>query len=196
MIIPVGVLLLFLTVPLSGGRIGRLGALPLRWSSAVAIALAIQIVVTVGTVTPGIGAGLHLVSYAFAAAFVVANRRIPGMLLTASGGSMNLAAIAANGGVMPASPRAMEIAGISATGEHFVNSGAVEGARLAWLGDVFAIPAAWPLSNVFSVGDVVLLVGVAILMHRACHTAPARPVTDAIVGQPWGCRIEMVPTTR
>jgi hypothetical protein len=35
----------------------------------------------------------------------------------------------------------------------------VEGARLWFLGDVFAIPASWPLANVFSVGDLLIAIG-------------------------------------
>ena len=35
-----------------------------------------------------------------------------------------------------------------------MNSGVLAAPRLAFLGDVFAIPAGWPLANVFSIGDV------------------------------------------
>lgn len=176
MILPVSVLLVAATVPLTGGKLSRLALLRLAHTWAIVVALALQLVVTVGTVSPVLGTSLHLVSYAFAAIFVVANRHIPGFVLTSSGGAMNLAAISANGGTMPAAPRALELAGIDASGEHFVNSGVVEAARLPWLGDVFAVPASWPLSNVFSVGDVVLVVGVAVLFHRVARRTPA--VTD------------------
>jgi hypothetical protein len=36
------------------------------------------------------------------------------------------------------------------------------------LGDVFYIPASWPLSNVFSVGDVLIALGVAWAVHGIC----------------------------
>ena len=45
--------------------------------------------------------------------------------------------------------------------EVFANAAYVEHARLWFLGDVFAIPASWPLANVFSVGDVLIALGAA-----------------------------------
>jgi hypothetical protein len=110
----------------------------------------------------------HLMSYAAAGAFLVANRAIPGLWILGAGGLANLTAIAANGGVMPATPAALRSAGLSATGA-FSNSAAVEGARLAWLGDVFAIPAALPLANVFSVGDIVVVIGATVMLNRLCR---------------------------
>jgi hypothetical protein len=58
------------------------------------------------------------------------------------------------------------------------NSTAVADPRLGFLGDVFAIPASWPLSNVFSVGDVLIAVGAVWGLHRVCGSrlaGPARP---------------------
>jgi hypothetical protein len=44
--------------------------------------------------------------------------------------------------------------------------------RLAFLGDVFAIPRGWPLANVFSVGDVLIAVGVVVAVHGICGSRP------------------------
>ena len=44
-------------------------------------------------------------------------------------------------------------AGLDVRSGEFANSDLVENAHLAFLGDVFAIPAGWPGANVFSVGD-------------------------------------------
>ena len=70
---------------------------------------------------------------------------------------MNLAAIAANGGIMPASPSALEAAGKIANPDEFTNSGAVANPKLAILGDILAWPEPIPLANVFSIGDIVLV---------------------------------------
>jgi hypothetical protein len=69
---------------------------------------------------------------------------------------------------MPASPAALVAAGLPVDEPGFQNSTAVDDPRLAFLGDVFAIPASWPLSNVFSVGDVLIGVGLAWGVHRIC----------------------------
>jgi hypothetical protein len=68
---------------------------------------------------------------------------------------------------MPASRGALAAAGRAAETSGFTNSTAVAHAHLAFLGDVFAVPTPLPLANVFSVGDVLLLVGAALLLHTA-----------------------------
>ncbi|MBA2636630.1 MAG: MFS transporter, partial [Solirubrobacterales bacterium] len=79
--------------------------------------------------------------------------------------------------VMPASGSALASAGLPADhGTDFANSVAVADADLAFLGDVLAIPASWPLSNVFSVGDVVITLGIVVVLHVTCGSrlVPAR----------------------
>ena len=68
---------------------------------------------------------------------------------------------------MPASRGALETAGLDVQSGQFANSDYVEGAHVAFLGDVFAVPAGWPGANVFSVGDVLMLVGVFLAVHAA-----------------------------
>jgi hypothetical protein len=109
-------------------------------------------------------------AYPILAVFLVANRRLPGMPLVALGGAMNLLAISVNGGVMPASPSALAGAGLAVHPSGFHSSAVLPDPRLAFLGDVFFIPASWPLSNVFSVGDVLIGLGVAWALHRICRS--------------------------
>ena len=85
------------------------------------------------------------------------------------GGASNLAAILANGGTMPASPAALEASGWQATPGQFANSAVVTEPRLAFLGDVFATPSWLPVHSVYSIGDVVIVVGVAVFLHRTCR---------------------------
>jgi Family of unknown function (DUF5317) len=42
--------------------------------------------------------------------------------------------------------------------------------RLAFLGDMFHLPASWPLSNVFSIGDILIALGIAWALHRICQS--------------------------
>jgi hypothetical protein len=162
------VVLSALAVPLSGGRLGALVELRLRhvWAIYAALGLA---VLAIGL--PGLPDGLRslglVAAYPVGAVFLAANRRVPGMLLTGLGAALNLLAIAANGGVMPASPAAVARAGL-ADDPGFQNSAVLADPRLAFLGDVFAVPASWPLSNVFSVGDVLIAAGLAWGLHRVC----------------------------
>ena len=77
---------------------------------------------------------------------------------------------------MPASPSSLAAAGLPVDAPGFHNSAALAHPRLAFLGDVFFIPASWPLSNVFSVGDVLIGAGLAWGLHRICRSrlAPSR----------------------
>ena len=177
MILPAVVLVLLVSVPLAGGRLGRLAELHVRavWAVACSIALQLLIVDVAASFFPSaVASGLHLASYALVGWFVVANRRIRGLWIVASGGAMNLAAIVANHGVMPASPAAARRAGLVMIAGEFANSAPTAHARLGFLGDVFAVPAGWPLANVFSAGDVVLVIGLGVVVHSACGSRLAR----------------------
>jgi hypothetical protein len=92
------------------------------------------------------------------------------MPLVALGAALNLLVISVNGGVMPASPSALAGAGLPVNEPGFQNSTALAEPRLAFLGDVFSLPASWPLSNVFSVGDVLIALGVVWALHRICRS--------------------------
>jgi hypothetical protein len=111
---------------------------------------------------------LHLASYFLLGAFAIVNRRIIGVPIIALGGLLNFIAISANGGIMPADPDAIASLARALPEGEFANSQVLENPRFLFLGDVFATPASWPLHNVFSIGDGILLVGVFVLVHVAC----------------------------
>ncbi len=170
MLIGVVMLVAIASVPLTGGRLGALADIRLRHSWAILTALAAQIVIT--TLVPdgsaSLYAGLHVGTYAVAAIFVVANRHVPGLRLLALGAGLNLLVIAVNGGVMPADPDALERAGLPVISGEFENSTVLEDPKLPFLGDVFAVPEPLPFANVFSVGDILLVLGGLVALHRSC----------------------------
>jgi hypothetical protein len=170
MLIGLVLLLCLATVPLAGGRLGALADVRFRAPWLALAAIAGQVVV-ISVVPQGGGVAhhaAHLATYALIAAFLWVNRGVPYLWLAAVGGGLNLAAIAVNGGVMPADPDALAAAGVHQKTGEFANSTAVADPHLAFLGDVFAVPASWPVSNVFSVGDVVLVVAALLALHCLC----------------------------
>jgi hypothetical protein len=181
LLLPVLVAILALTVPLAGGSLRGLANLRLRALWLIWLALAVQVIAlaVVPEGSPSAHAAAHLGTYALGLAFLVANRRIPGMLVIGIGTVLNLAAILANGGQMPALPSALEAAGLEAEPGGFTNSVAAAGAPLWFLGDVFAVPWPWFLANVFSVGDVVIAVGMAYGVHRVCGSRAAALIARA-----------------
>ena len=176
MLIGIAFLLCLASVPLARGRLGALGDLRFRRAWLLGLAIAVQVVIVSiipGTGSPAMHNAVHITTYFLVGAFVIANRRIPWVWLVAVGGASNFAAIVANGGVMPADPDAVAAAGLAVAPDEFVNSGVVAHPHLAFLGDVFAVPASWPVSNVFSVGDVLILVGALLAMHCVCASRMA-----------------------
>ncbi len=157
-------------------RIKRLAQLELRhlWLVWVAIVAQLLLFEYIGPhISRGLGNAIHLGTYALCLVFLWLNRQIGGMWIIAVGATCNLAAIAANGGTMPADPDAWAAAGLPEfSPEVFENSRALSSPRLLFLGDIFHIPASWPLSNVFSIGDVLIVGGGTYLAHAWCR----RPV--------------------
>src|SRR3954452_15357717 len=184
MIIGLAYLLVLANVPLARGRLTLLADLPLRRPSVAVAAILIHIGVI--SILPSgdhdIHTTLHLASYGLLGAFAFCNRHIAGVAIVALGGASNFAAIAANGGIMPADPAAIASLARELPPGEFANSQVLEHPKLLFLGDVFATPASWPLHNVFSVGDMILIVGVAVLVHVACGSrlVPRRFLRPAV----------------
>jgi hypothetical protein len=166
-----------LSVLACGGSFENLSRVKIKARGTIVAALALQILIisVIPKEVPGwLGSGLHLGSYGLAVFFLVRNRHIPWLWLVGLGGLSNLVAIGANGGVMPASPVALSAAGRSRHPGEFLNSTSLAKPHLAFLGDDFSIPHTWPLANVFSIGDIVLAIGVLLLLHSVCESRPAR----------------------
>ncbi|HYH93375.1 MAG TPA: DUF5317 family protein [Candidatus Saccharimonadales bacterium] len=161
--IPIGLLL----GALLGGRLERLGDLRFRWGWLAMAGLVAQVILFSGPVADRVGdAGppLYVASTVAVLIAVVRNvTTIPALGLVALGAACNLAAIAANGGVMPASPEAVAALGAeAATG--FSNSVVMTDPALRPLTDLFALPPSVPFANVFSIGDVLIGLGVALVI--------------------------------
>ncbi len=170
---------------LTGARISNIATLPIRGLPLVWVALGLQaLIYPLSTHLAGwMSSALHLTTYAIAGVFVWMNRRLPGLWIVVVGGAMNLSAIVANGGVMPASRRAWSAAGFDRESSRFENSFPVENPRLQVFGDIFAVPHGWPFANVFSIGDVLLVVGLVLMIDRWCRVeqraaAPPAPLTQ------------------
>ena len=156
-----------------GGRLEGLGSIRFRWAWVFLLGLAVQLVLFSDAVTAWIGAAgmpIYVLSTLAVAVAVAANFRIRGMPLVLAGAVSNLVAIVANGGYMPADPGALAVAG--GIGPGYSNSSVVSDPALAFLTDVFATPAWIPFANVFSIGDVLIGIGVAATIAVAMRSRP------------------------
>jgi uncharacterized protein DUF5317 len=162
------------------GRLGGLGSLEFRWAPLAIAGFAAQVILFSGPVSDRVGdAGpiLYVASTATVLAVVLRNVRLPGLAIVALGAGANLAAIIANGGFMPASPAALVAAGrVAAT--TYSNSAVIDTPALGPLTDVFALPQWLPLSNVFSIGDVLIGLGVVVAIGVTMRTGAASAPAD------------------
>lgn len=176
----------FLVAWALGGRFE--GFLKQRFRSVwlIWVALGVQIILF----TPlgnGIPAGslrlAHSLTYLPIIAFLVLNRSA-GLALIAVGVASNFVAIVANGGLMPVDPQAQQaVFGVGFDYGHPVNTDATAD-HLLLLGDVMALPSWFPFANAFSIGDLLLAVGlvwaVARLSVGSSHSMLPPEVTQLV----------------
>jgi hypothetical protein len=170
MILGLAYLICLLSVPLARGRLSALADVKLRAPGLAGAAIGIQVVIV--SLLPGalgpLSEPLHVVSYLLLGGFAWLNRGLTGLPIIAIGGLSNFICISVNGGVMPADPDALEAIGRTPTSGEFINSNVLAHPKLAFLGDIIPTPAVLPLTNVYSVGDVLILLGAFVLVHAAC----------------------------
>ena len=160
---------------LLGGRPSALATLQFRWGGLFVGGLLVQVVLFSPPVTERVGdlgPPIYVASTAMVALAVLANIRVPGMVLVALGAASNFVAIAANGGYMPAGAGALTSLG-KVVGTSYSNSVTLSHAALEPLTDIFALPRWVPFANVFSVGDVLIAAGVATVIVLAMRRPPA-----------------------
>jgi hypothetical protein len=168
MLLVITALALVVSVPLARGRLGALAGIRPRAVWAVLLAAAIQVAITqMAGGSHELHVVLHVLSYVLDGYFLFANRRLAGVPVVALGAALNVLAITTNGGVMPANAAALRISGI-ASRRGFDNSAVLTHPHLAVLGDIIPVPGPWPIGNVLSVGDLIIFVGAAVVLHVAC----------------------------
>jgi len=166
---------------LCGGRISHLARLRLRCLWLILISLAIQLLIfplfSEAPLLPYATAPLHVLSYALAGLWLIVNLRVIPLAVIGIGALANFLVIGANGGYVPASIVALRAAGWATTADHLVSQGRYanvvlmgETTRLNWLGDYLYLPSWIPFSTAFSIGDVLIMVGLVWLIARGMLT--------------------------
>jgi len=163
-----------------GGRPGGLARLQFRLAPLAVLGFLLQLVLFSGPVSDrvgALGAPLYVASTGLVFAVLLVNARIVGLPIVALGAAANLAAIVANGGYMPASAAALVAAGkLPAVG--YSNSAVLANPQLAPLTDIFALPTWLPFHNVFSIGDLLIGLGIAVAIVAAMRATDPSPDTS------------------
>lgn len=163
----------------AGGRLSALSRLHIRWLWLAVGGLLFQFALFSPAVAERIGDPgplLYVASTLVVFAVLLRNLGLPGLPVVALGAALNLLVIIGNGGYMPSDPSAWQaLTGVAAVPTvDFTNSALIgPGTTLPWLGDVFLLPRPIPLANVFSIGDVLIAVGIAWCIARSMHQPDA-----------------------
>ena len=171
-----------------GGNPARLANVRLRATWTVLAALVLQAVLfsRLGAGIPDDALGpLHVGTYGLLFLFALANLRIRALLPVLAGMTLNAVAIGANGGKMPISGDAAAAAGLGRLQGSNVDEGAT---HLAFLGDVFALPSQIPLANTFSVGDLLMGLGMTAFIIAVSLGPEATSLRPSRLLQPFGSR--------
>lgn len=156
-----------------GGRLANLARIELRWAPVALVGLLGQVVLfaePVAAVVGALGPPIYVASSALVLVVLLRNLAVPGLRIVAVGAVSNLVAIVANGGSMPASADALAALGKS-VGEGYSNSVEAAYPVLPGLTDVYALPGWLPFANVFSIGDVLIGVGIGVAVCLAMRDA-------------------------
>lgn len=150
---------------LAGGSLDSLAATKLAALPLLFAGLALQLVFLLwdpSWLTDGLSLVVLISSNLLVLVFIWLNRRLAGILLAGVGLVLNLLVISLNG-AMPVSSEAARVAGGEDFGSADIKHALLnEDTVLPWLADVLPIPR---LGFVLSVGDVLLILGIAWLTY-------------------------------
>ncbi|HEY3316634.1 MAG TPA: DUF5317 domain-containing protein [Bacillota bacterium] len=182
----IGLLLALAVGWVRGGRIGRFTDFRFRYFGVILLGFAIQLLLRLSG-PPGfepvvkLALPLHVLTYVLILSALAANLSTPGMKAITVGVALNFLVIAANGVRMPVSREALERIGQEAqiprliAGKILTHTLTGPGTHLRFLADVLFLPNPFPRPTIFSLGDVLMLVGVFILVQTVMLGRSASP---------------------
>lgn len=171
----------------TGGKLDRLTRVEIRWWPVVLAAVALQFI-SVGTWTTEAVAGVPIRQAAFVVthtlilAVAAANLGLDGFRAVVLGAAVNLVALLANGGLMPVSAEARVAAGHQAALDSLATGAMVLGSKgvvlpadqsnLWLLTDILVAPRPLPVTAIFSIGDLLVVLGLGFLIIKTMQREP------------------------
>ncbi|MFV2043781.1 MAG: DUF5317 domain-containing protein [Anaerolineales bacterium] len=165
----------------AGGRIQSFARLRIRYAwIPVALfvlqKLIVELPIVKATTASFMAPALLAASYGALVLFLLVNLSVPGIKLVLIGLVLNLTVMLANGGYMPVTREGLERTGhadrIVVRDELALVKGSKsivlepEGTRLYLMSDIFRVPEPYPFATNFSLGDIAITAGVAVMVLR------------------------------
>ena len=169
-----------------GGAFHRIAAIPLRSAWLALLAFVLQWPLLQAPAGPvqriGVQQVLFLLSHLLLLGFIWRNRQLPGIQIVGLGVVCNLLVIAANGGLMPITPETLVQINPGSNlaqwpiGAHYGHSKDIillrAEIRLWALSDILVIPPPFPRPTAFSLGDLLIAVGIVVLLQGSGMAEP------------------------
>lgn len=187
MLLAIPVVLAFVLALVRGGSLLNIATVPMRGAVLIFSGLALQVVVYL----PGLrtaplvvrwGASLYEVALALLLLAALLNWRLGvGLRLATVGLALNILVVVVNGGSMPTNLQAQQqVAGRARAAEiqntaHYANArAATPQSALVELSDIIPIPLPGGHGNVYSLGDVLLALGGALVIYTGTRHTPSQ----------------------
>ena len=162
-----------------GQTANQIAGIPLRsiWLALLALALQVPLLRAPSgpTQSLGIQQGLFLLSHLLLLAFVWRNWRLTGIQVLGLGVLCNILVIAANDGFMPITPETLVRINPGSSwgqwplGYHYGGSKDIILPRIRtdlWLlSDIMVLPPPFPWPTAFSLGDILIAIGIVVLLQ-------------------------------
>ncbi|MDQ6600391.1 DUF5317 domain-containing protein [Bacillus salipaludis] len=174
-----GIILSFIVGFLRKGNVRALAHLKLKWGWMFPLLLAIELTVFflqnhfkfLGEVSGSI----YIAVYVIGLLFLWMNRKNPGFLLILAGVFLNFLVMVMNGGRMPVSPEAATVLDPSYVtalkeGLYAKHTMLTSSTHLGILGDIIPITKPYPRTQIISIGDIIMNIGIFFfIQHLMIH---------------------------
>lgn len=162
-----------------GRTFSQIASIPLRSAWLALLALVLQWPLLRASTGPtqsfSVQRALFILSHLFLMAFMWRNRRLAGVLVAGLGVMCNFVVIVINGGFMPITPETLVEINPGSTaeqwpvGDHYGYSKDMilhrQETKLWAFSDIFVLPPPFPKPVAFSLGDLLIAVGIVILLQ-------------------------------
>ena len=183
-----GIILSFFIALLRKGNLRGLAELKLKGGWIFPLLLAIQIAVYFSqnkySIIGDLSGWIFAAVYILGLWFLYLNREHPGFMIIFIGVLLNFLVMAANGGRMPVSLEASAVldpAYIDALKQGLYGKHAIldESTRLGFLGDIIPLSDPYPRTQVISIGDIVMNIGIFLfIQHMMVNHVKDKKETD------------------
>lgn len=163
------------------GSIKNFALRPLYWKLLALLSFTVQLIIFsnltfIEAMPTTLKVILHYFSYLCLLTFIIRNIKNFGLNIAGFGIFLNSLVISLNGGHMPTLPQNLKNTSVGQSADLINQGEAIHNSvkmtnetLLPWLGDIFYLPSWIPFSNVFSIGDIIIAVGIFIYIVFNMH---------------------------